>query len=402
MQYSDTIISRVVGGLFVALVAAACGAILVKAFLVQPYPETLLFQEKSLDTSSAATKRAGGIVVEEVAHGLEVPWSIVFTGRARMIVTERPGRVRVIENGALQKQPLHTFREVSSSGEEGLMGVALDPAYAVNKFIYFSLAYSSGGELYVKVVRLSDDSDRLTKPKIIIDRIPAAQYHAGSRILFGPDKELYITTGDATERKKAQDKKSLAGKILRIHGDGSIPRDNPIPNSPVWSFGHRNPQGISWSVDGKYLYSTEHGPSGSDGPGGGDEINRIVKEGNYGWPLISHSTKKRKGFVSPLSVFTPAEAPASALIYSSNAMPQFTGNFFFGALRGEGLMRAVIDPKNPDKILSVKKIPEVKFGRIRDVIQGPDGFIYFSTSNRDGRGSPTEKDDRLFRIRPTL
>jgi glucose/arabinose dehydrogenase len=215
---------------------------------------------------------------------------------------------------------------------------------------------------------------------------------------FGPDGKLYITTGDATERDIAQDLKSLGGKILRVNDDGSIPSDNPFPHSPVWTYGHRNSQGISWDAKGT-MYETEHGPSTFDGPPGGDEVNRIRKGENYGWPLVSHE-KTKEGTIAPLLVFTPAEAPASALIYSGRLFPQFKGNLFFGALIGEGLMRVRLSTAVPDAIESYEKLADVSYGRIRDVTEGPDGAIYFSTSNRDGRGNPAASDDRIFRIIP--
>lgn len=337
--------------------------------------------------------------VEEFVSGLNVPWSISFTSNSRMLVTERPGNLRVIENGVLDPKPIHVFEEVTSSGEEGLMSVTLDPNYDRNKHIYLSLAYQGRGRMFVKVVRFTDQGNRLTDEKTIIDEIPAAQFHAGSRIAFGPDGKLYVTTGDATDRNLAQDKNSLAGKILRANPDGSIPGDNPMPGSLIWSFGHRNPQGIAWHPETKEFYSTEHGPSVFDGPAGGDEVNRILKGENYGWPLVSHE-RKLEGTVVPILVFTPAEAPASAMFYLGDTLPQFKNNLFFGALRGEGIIRVILDDNNPDKVLSFEKLDKVRFGRIRDVVQGPDGYIYFSTSNRDGRGDPHEKDDRIFRLVP--
>lgn len=335
--------------------------------------------------------------IEEVARGLEVPWSIVFTSPTRMLVSERPGRIRVIENGTLRVEPLHTFSEVSTGGEEGLMSLAVHPQYTANKFVYAVYAYEKNGEMFDRVVRFKDEGDSISDIPTILDDIPAAQFHAGARLAFGPDGKLYVTTGDATERTIAQDLESLGGKILRLNDDGSIPNDNPFPNSAIWSYGHRNPQGISWDAKGN-LYETEHGPSGFDGPGGGDEVNRIEKGGNYGWPLVSHE-KTREGTIAPLAVYTPAEAPASALVYSGDTFPQFNNNLFFGALRGEGLWRIQFDANDPDNIISQEKVFD-EYGRIRDVAQGPDGAIYFSTSNRDGRGSPTASDDRIFRIIP--
>ena len=190
------------------------------------------------------------------------------------------------------------------------------------------------------------------------------------------------------------------GKILRINPDGSIPEDNPFRGSPVWSYGHRNPQGIDWQPDSGKLYSTEHGPSGFDGPGGGDEINLIEAGGNYGWPLVSHD-ETREGTFAPLIQFTPAEAPASLSFYASNVLPMFTGSLFFGALRGEGLVRVVLSDSDPNEIITVEKIIS-DIGRVRDVVQGPDGLIYFSTSNRDGRGRAREGDDHIYRIVPVF
>ncbi len=245
--------------------------------------------------------------------------------------------------------------------------------------------------MFVKVVRFKD-GDSISIITTILDGIPAAQFHAGSELAFGPDGKLYITTGDATERELAQDKDSLAGKILRLSDDGSIPNDNPF-GTAVWSYGHRNPQGISWNSKGE-LYETEHGPSGFDGPGGGDEVNKIEKGGNYGWPLVSH-TKSLEGTISPLLVFTPAEAPASALIYSGKLFPQFKDNLFFGSLRGENLMRVTIENGNAT---GHERLFLEEYGRIREVTEGPDGAIYFSTSNKDGRGSSAANDDRIFRV----
>lgn len=332
--------------------------------------------------------------VEEVAHGLEVPWAIAFTSPTRLLVTERPGRLRVIENGQLIAAPLKTFSETSTSGEEGLMDIELDPAYAENKQIYLSLAHDQGDNLAVKIVRYKDNGTSLSDETIIIDNIPAARYHAGSRLAFGPDGKLYIATGDAFNKNDAQDITSLAGKILRLNPDGSIPTDNPFPNNPVWSYGHRNPQGLVFAPDGM-LYSSEHGPSIIDGPTGGDEVNRIIKGGNYGWPLVSHG-KTRAGTESALQVFTPAEAPASLLYYTSSALPMFTDSLLFGALRGEGIVHLA----RTNNSWQADKLFTNQYGRIRDVAQSPNGDIYFSTSNRDGRGEPQTGDDKIFRITP--
>jgi glucose/arabinose dehydrogenase len=248
--------------------------------------------------------------IELIAEGLYVPWSIVFTDSSRMMITERNGNLRVIKNGVLANKPIHMFTEISSKAEEGLMGLALDPNYASNRFLYISYAYQEGGDLFVKILRFTDNEESLLDEKIIFNNIPAARFHAGCRLKFGPDEKLYVTTGDATDKDNAQELDRLEGKILRLNSDGSIPFDNPFPNSPIWSYGHRNPQGIDWYPGLNTLFSTEHGPSGFDGPGGGDEVNIIYKGKNYGWPVVHH-TEHKDGMEDPVLEFTPAVAPAS-------------------------------------------------------------------------------------------
>lgn len=335
--------------------------------------------------------------IEVFAENLTVPWSIAWTDNDRMLVNERTGKIRIIQNGKLQDAPLLEIKEVSVGSEEGLMGLAIDPNYAENKFIYISYAYGKGSDMAIKVVRYKDNGNSVSDELILIDKLPGAKNHAGCRLRFGPDGKLYITTGDATDREIAQDLKNMGGKILRLNSDGSIPSDNPWQNSPVWSYGHRNPQGIDFYPGTSILWETEHGPSGFDGPGGGDEVNVIVKGGNYGWPVVSHDGHK-DGMVDPVLVYTPAEAPASGMFYKSGVISQFKNNFFFGCLRGRGIIRVIVDEKDPTKVISQSKMTDVDYGRIREIAEGPDGAIYFSTSNKDGRGNPGQTDDRIMRI----
>ncbi len=336
--------------------------------------------------------------VEVVASNLEVPWAIAFAPDGRIFFTERPGRVRVIENGKLRTEPVATIQDVEQTGESGLMDLTLHPQFSGNRFLYLAYAYRSEGQR-VRVVRYRESGNSLAEPKVIIENIPAARFHAGTRVRFGPDGKLYITTGDATERQLAQQLSSLAGKTLRLNDDGSVPPDNPFVNQPnrraeIWSYGHRNAQGIAWQPGTGLQFQTEHGPSGFDGPGGGDEVNIVERGKNYGWPAIHHE-QTQKGMESPLLEFTPAVAPASAMFYNGSDFPQFRGNFFFGNLRGESIIRVVLDTR---RVMSQERMLEKQYGRIREVAQGVDGAIYFSTSNRDGRGNPASDDDRILRL----
>ena len=337
--------------------------------------------------------------VEKVVGGLEVPWSIVWAPDGRMIFTERPGRVRVFENGALREKPLFVVPDVEPSGESGLMSVALHPQFATNRFLYLSYAYSSGGT-QVRVVRYRETPEGLVDPKVIIENIPAAQFHAGCRLRFGPDGKLYVTTGDATKRDLAQKLDSLAGKTLRLNDDGTVPQDNPFVGQKdarpeIWTIGHRNAQGLDFQPGTNLMFQTEHGPSNFDGPPGGDEVNIVEKGKNYGWPIIHHKDT-RAGLESPLLEYTPACAPASGAFYRGSALPRFKGNFFFGCLRGERLIRVVLDGR---RVVSQEDLIK-DYGRIRDVAEGPDGYLYFSTSNKDGRGKPASDDDRILRLVP--
>lgn len=341
-----------------------------------------------------------GFKVETVVGHLEVPWSIVWAPDGRMLFTERAGRVSVYENGKLRPEPLFTVPDVEPTGESGLMSIALHPQFASNRLLYLSYAYKGDGQR-VRVVRYRETPAGLSDRFVIIENIPAAQFHAGCRLRFGPDNKLYITTGDATRRELAQRLDSLAGKILRLNDDGTIPADNPFVGQQnarpeIWSYGHRNPQGIDWQPGTSLLFETEHGPSGFDGPGGGDEVNIVEKAKNYGWPEIHHR-ETRPGMESPLLEYTPACAPASATFYRDSAFPRFRGNFFFGCLKGARIIRVELDARG---VVSQEDLLAGKYGRIREVAVGPDGYLYFSTSNRDGRGTPAADDDRIIRLVP--
>jgi glucose/arabinose dehydrogenase len=349
----------------------------------------------------ASSDSAVAFRVETVADGLEVPWEIVFAPDGRTFLTERPGRIRVIRDDTLQGAPYMTVTDVEASGESGLMSMVLHPEFAQNGFFYISYAYNGASGQEVRVIRYHEANGVPTRDKVMVENIPAAQFHAGCRLRFGPDGKLYITTGDATTGEIAQQLSSLGGKILRLNDDGTIPDDNPFVNQPnarpeIWSYGHRNPQGIDFQPGTGTLFETEHGPSGFDGPGGGDEVNIIEKGKNYGWPIVHHE-QTQPGMESPLLEYTPAMAPASGMFYSGNLFPQLKGNYFFGCLRGERIIRVILDGR---RVVRQENLFVEKYGRIRDVAEGPDGAIYFTTSNHDGRGAAAKNDDRLLKLVP--
>ena len=329
-----------------------------------------------------------------VASNLYVPWSIVFPTENSMYIAQRSGEILYYKNSQPQSN-FYKFSEISSTNEEGLMGMVLDPDYPNSPYIYTSLAYEENNQMFIKVVRLTDVNNQAKEVKILLDKIPAAKFHAGSRLRFGPDQKLYITTGDATKKEIAQDLNSLGGKILRMNKDGSIPEDNPFSNSYVYSYGHRNPQGIDFDPISGVLFSTEHGPSLFDGAAGGDEFNRILPGKDYGWPKVSHTDSTPEA-IDPLLVFTPAVAPASGVFYTQDKYPSLKNTFLFGGLRGEGIFVIYLD-ESRQKVKSYEKL-NIAEGRIRDIAVSPDGYIYFSTSNKDGRGNPTDKSDQIFRL----
>lgn len=328
--------------------------------------------------------------IEIVADNLQIPWEIVFLPDGDLLVSERPGNIKKIRQSkewqAGKEVQTYVIEDVERIGEGGLLGMALHPDFAENHFIYLYLTARTSKGPRNRVVRYRFEDDRFFEKTIIIDGIPASANHNGGRIAFSPDKDLYITTGDAGQSGSAQDVNSLAGKILRINDDGSIPSDNPFGNE-VYSFGHRNPQGLAWDDKGQ-LWATEHGRSGI--LSGFDELNLIGKGKNYGWPIIE-GDEERAGMESPVLQSGADEtwAPAGAAFWN--------GSIFFGGLRGESLYQAKIINGNR---VSLKVHFRQEFGRIRAVVAGPDNYLYFSTSNTDGRGKPRAGDDKIIRVNP--
>lgn len=330
--------------------------------------------------------------IEVVAENLYVPWAIDISNNGRLYFTERSGTIRMIEGGKLYPQPLIAFGEpFVNVGEGGLMGIALDPNYSQNHYMYVMHSYAEGNQIYNRVVRLLEQNNKLSIDRILLDKIPGGPIHVGGRMKIGPDQKLYITTGDAGNPALAQDLTSRAGKILRIELDGSIPKDNPIMNSPIYSFGHRNPEGLAWNSR-NILYASEHGPTAYD------EIN-IVKPGkNYGWPLVKGNEDTSEANVQQPLIHSGEATWAPSGIAFVNQGP-WQGKLLVANLRGAQLLAISLNEAGT-QVEQVEAWLQKEYGRLREVIQAKDGSIYLTTSNRDGRGDPNIVDDRIIRLTP--
>lgn len=352
-------------GIVIALIILAALGYIFRDDLVRLYMRPT---ESSLSEQSANTP-------EVVAENLTTPWSMAFLPNGDMLVTERSGELqRIGEDGQT-----FTIEGVQETSEGGLLGVELAPDFAESSQVYLYYTTGSGGSLTNQVERYTLAGDRLENRTTIIDNIPAASNHNGGGIKFGPDGKLYITTGDATEPELAQDRDSLAGKILRLNPDGSTPDDNPFGNE-VWSYGHRNPQGIAWDDKGR-MWAVEHGQSSQD------ELNQIERGANYGWPTI-------RGDETADGMRAPIVHSGNNETWAPSGLAYHDGKLYFAGLRGQSLY--VADITNPDTV-SVERLFSNDYGRLR-AVAAHEGNIYFSTSNRDGRGNPASDDDKILKF----
>jgi len=347
-------------------------AVAVPVALAEPKPEDL----------GAPAARAAAPAVQTVARGLDIPWEIAFLPDGRALITERPGRVRMLSKGGrLLRDPVARV-DISAQGEGGLLGLALDPAFKRNRLVYLYYTTARG----MRLARYRFTGARLRRERVILGGIEAGVIHDSGRIAFGPDGKLYTATGDAGNTDLPQRRSSRNGKFLRMspaayRGGGG--------RAEIVSVGHRNPQGFDWQPGTGRLVATEHGATGND------EVNVIRKGANYGWP-VAEGRDQGGRFTAPIALYDPSVAPSGATFVTEPGS-KWTGDYLFAALAGERIQRLVISAKG--RVVAQQALYRGRFGRIRAVVEGPGGFIYALTSNQDGRGSPTDDDDRVLRFR---
>lgn len=311
-----------------------------------------------------------------IAENLNVPWSIQKSGET-WYVSERPGTIAVIRENEVDRQEVRFEKELADVSEAGLLGFELTPDFEQSGEAFAYYSYHQEGRIRNRVVVLAQKENRWEENRLLLDDIPGGNTHDGGRIKIGPDQKLYVTTGDAGEKEEAQNKNTLNGKILRMNQDGTVPEDNPFPGSYIYSYGHRNPQGLAWSADGT-MYASEHGNQAND------EINRIEHGKNYGWPVIQ-GEQEQKGMETPLmtSGSNQTWAPSGLVIQKDT--------LYVAGLRGKAIFKFDLE---------TEKIQNMSEGmdRIRDIwLEGE--YLYFISNNTDGRGSPRQGDDKLYRLK---
>lgn len=344
---------------------------------VQQFVPQVKVEERSQDNQDVENR---GIVTQN----LKIPWEVAFLPDGEILVTERPGRLLKIG----KDRQVIEVSGVKHIGEGGLLGFALHPNFPENNFVYLYLTSQENGQIINRVERYRLINNILSSRQVIVEGILGSSVHDGGRIAFGPDGHLYIGTGDAGNEDLAQDRNSLNGKILRVADDGSILEDNPFGNV-VYSYGHRNVQGLAWDQDGR-LWATEHGRSGFQS--GYDELNLIEKGKNYGWPIIQ-GNENREGMVTPVINSGANET------WAPSGIAYLDGSLFFAGLRGETLYQAILDGSS---VMSLEKHLQGEYGRLRTVKVGPGNYLYIITSNTDGRGDIETGDDKIIRINPSI
>jgi glucose/arabinose dehydrogenase len=350
-----------------------------------PPPEATPAATAAEPSRGGLVRAQGGPRVGTMAKGLEAPWEIAFLPDGRALVTERPGRVRVVTaGGKLRAEPLADV-DVSAVGEGGLLGIAVDPDFADGKrFVYLYRTVRDGNE----VARYSLEGNVLRERAVVVRGIASAPIHNGGRLRFGPDGRLYFSTGDAADEASAQASEGLNGKILRL--TAAQYREGSDVRPEIFSIGHRNPQGFAWQPDSQRFVENEHGPDGDD------EVNVLRRGANYGWPTI-RGDQEEDGLERPLAVYADSIAPSGSTFVRRGGST-WTGDYLMAALVGQRLQRVTIS--DDGRVVRQEPLFEGKYGRLRTIVEGPDGALYALTNNTDGRGSPQPGDDRILRIVP--
>lgn len=331
--------------------------------------------------------------------GIETPWEILWGPDNFIWFTERAGRVNRINPSTGEKQVIFTVADAFEYGEAGLLGMALHPDFEETPWVYLVYNYTDGPNIRERLVRYIWNGISLENATILIDDIPGNSYHNGSRLLFGSDGKLYMTTGDAGNTSNSQNMSSIAGKLLRINPDGSIPLDNPDPASYIWASGLRNSQGLVFAPNGN-LYGSEHGPSSDD------EVNLLEKGRNYGWPDVAGYCDlpgenlfcEVNNVREPLFAWTPTLAVSGIDYYNHNAIPEWQGNLLMTSLKASKLLSLKL---SSDGLFITETADWFTgtWGRLRDLCVAPDGRVFIAVSNRDGRGMPRPGDDRIVEIK---
>ena len=356
-------------------IAAIVAALAFSAFILTSPSDPLPIPEPTFSKSENDS-------VSILAENLDSPRSIAVSEN-RVFVTEKDGLIRVIQDNKLLDEPLATLRSANVF-DGGLLGITLHPNFSENHFLYVFFTYEENGKLWNKILQIKESENKLVDAKTIFDKIPGSTFTNGGFLKFGPDKKLYVGTGTISDSSHLpQEIDSLSGKILRLNDDGSIPKDNPFSDSPVFTLGHRNPQGMTWDEEGN-MYLAELGPEKND------EINLLKPGKNYGWPEQQCSGYDQ--FENSIMCYDPSIEPAGILYYSKEKI-DLEASFVMASLRATNLYQLDFEEG-----LNSQKTILSGIGRIRDVAQGPDGSLYVITSNTDGKGFPESNDDKLLRI----
>lgn len=339
-----------------------------------------------------------------VAANLDTPWEILWGPDNFIWFTERAGKISRANPGTGEVSEVLQIDDAREVGEGGLLGMVLDPDFPTNNYFYVAYNfYAAGNDYREKIVRytFNPETGKADNPLILISSITGANNHNGCRLIISPDKKLIFTTGDAQFTSSSQDIESLNGKTLRINLDGSVPDDNPLTGSLVWTWGHRNPQGLAYSPDSTILYSSEHGPNNDD------EINIIQKGRNYGWPTVQGfcDNSNEMAFcndsnvVEPIFAWTPTLAVAGIEFYNSDLIPRWKNSLLLTSLKASKITQLLLNESGTD-VLQTTDFFTGTFGRLRDICVSPEGKVYVAVSNRDGRGTPKTDDDKIIEISP--